>query len=99
MSFYMTIQIPQNWMRTVLEVPSNNCMFSPFGSVQESRVQESTVQSLYNTVFGVQSNELHIVSEVEQCFKGTIFQKKYRKMSIVWLFSYKSFVKLHGEKV
>ena len=73
MSFYMTIQIPQNWMRTVLEVPSNNHyngMFSPFGSVQES-----TVQSLCNTLFGVQSNELHIIHVRQQCFKGTIFQR------------------------
>ena len=69
----MTIQIPQSWMRIVLEVPSNNGMFSPLCSVQESRVQESTVQSLYNTMFGVQSNELHIISEL--CYKGQFFKR------------------------
>ena len=30
----------------------------------------------------------------ETCYKGTILQKKYRKMTILWSFSYNSFVKL-----
>ena len=31
------------------------------------------------------------------CYKGTILQKKYRKMTIKWSFSYNSFVKFHGK--
>ena len=34
----------------------------------------------------------------ESCYKGTILQKKYRKMTIKWSFSYISFVKFHGKK-
>ena len=29
----------------------------------------------------------------ESCYKGTILQMNYRKMTIKWLFSYNSFVK------
>ena len=32
----------------------------------------------------------------EQCYKGTILQKNYRKMTIKWSFSYNSFVKFQN---
>ena len=35
----------------------------------------------------------------ELCYKGTILQRNYRKMTIFWSFSYNSFVKLHGKKM
>ena len=36
----------------------------------------------------------------ESCYKGTITQRNYcRKMTILWLFSYNSFVKFHDKKV
>ena len=31
-------------------------------------------------------------------YKGTILQRHYRKMTILWSYSYNSFVKHHGEK-
>ena len=36
----------------------------------------------------------HVTSEM--CFKETILQGNYRKMTILWSFSYDSFVKFHG---
>ena len=33
-----------------------------------------------------------------QCYKGTISQRNYRKMTIQWSFSYDSFVKFHAKK-
>ena len=30
-------------------------------------------------------------------YKGTILQKNYRKMTILWSFSYNSLVKFHGK--
>ena len=35
----------------------------------------------------------------EPCYKGTILQMNYRKMTISWSFSYNSFVKFHGKKI
>ena len=35
----------------------------------------------------------------EPCYKGTILQGHYRKMTMKWSFSYNSFVKFHGKKV
>ena len=35
----------------------------------------------------------------ESCYKGTILQRNYRKMTILWSFSYNSFVKFHGNKI
>ena len=37
----------------------------------------------------------HVISEL--CYKGTILQRNYRKMTIVWSFFYTSFVKFHGK--
>ena len=34
----------------------------------------------------------------ESCYKGTILQRNYRTMTILWSFSYNSFVKFHGTK-
>ena len=34
----------------------------------------------------------------EPCYKGTILQRNYRKMTIKWPFSYNFFVKFHGTK-
>ena len=34
----------------------------------------------------------------ESCYKGTISQRSYRKMTMKWSFFYNSFVKLHGKK-
>ena len=31
------------------------------------------------------------------CYKGTILQRNYRKITILWSFSYNSFVKFHGK--
>ena len=39
----------------------------------------------------------HVISEL--CYKGTILQKNYRKMTILWSFSYNSFVKFCGKKI
>ena len=33
------------------------------------------------------------------CCKGTILQKNCMKMTILWSFSYNSFVKFHGRKI
>ena len=35
----------------------------------------------------------------ESCYKQTILQSNYRKMIILWSFSYNSFVKLNGKKM
>ena len=32
----------------------------------------------------------------ESCYKGTILQRNYRKMTILWSFSYNTFLKFHG---
>ena len=32
------------------------------------------------------------------CYKGTILQRIYRKMTMQWSFSYTSFVKFHGKE-
>ena len=45
----------------------------------------NTVQSLYNTIFGVHRMD-HVISE--PCYDGTILQRNYRKMTILWSFSY-----------
>ena len=37
----------------------------------------------------------HVISEL--CYRGTILQGNYRKMTILWSFSYNSFVKFHGK--
>ena len=34
----------------------------------------------------------------ESCYNGTILQRNYRKMTILWSFSYNSFVNFHGTK-
>ena len=33
----------------------------------------------------------------DSCYKGTILQRNYRKMTIKWPFSYNTFVKFHGK--
>ena len=38
-----------------------------------------------------------VISEL--CYKGTTLQKNYRKMTILWSFSYNFFVKFHGNKI
>ena len=35
----------------------------------------------------------------KSCYKGTILQRNYRKMTVIWSFSYNSFVKFHGKKI
>ena len=37
----------------------------------------------------------HVISE--SCYKGMILQRNYRKMTILWSFSYNPFVKFHGK--
>ena len=39
----------------------------------------------------------NVISEL--CYKGTILQRIYRKMTISLSFSYNSFVKVHGKKI
>ena len=46
-------------------------------------------------IFG--SIEMDLVIS-EPCYKGTILQRNYRKMTIIWSFSYNSFVKFHVKK-
>ena len=38
----------------------------------------------------------HVISEL--CYKGTNLHRNYRKMTMLWSFSYNSFVKFHGKK-
>ena len=38
----------------------------------------------------------HVLSE--SCYKGTILQRSYRKMTMLWSFSYNSFVKFYGKR-
>ena len=53
--------------------------------------QTNTVQSLYNTIFGVHRNE--------PCYKGIILQRNNTKMTFHFMvISYNSFVKFHGKK-
>ena len=52
------------------------------------------MQSLYNTIFGYLGMECVITIP---CYKGTILQWNYRKMTIS--FPCNSFVKFHGKKV
>ena len=47
-----------------------------------------TLQSLYNAVFWVHKNGLY--------YKGSILQRNYRKMTILWSFPYNFFVKFHS---
>ena len=35
----------------------------------------------------------------EPCYKGTLLQRKYRKMTISWSFSYNFFIKFRGKKI
>ena len=56
---------------------------------------KGTVQSLYNTIFGFIGLH-HLISEL--CYKGTILQRKYRKMTILWSFFYNSFLIFHDLK-
>ena len=44
-----------------------------------------TVRSLYNAIFGVHMNGPYISGLY---YKGTILQRNYRKMTILWSFSY-----------
>ena len=39
----------------------------------------------------------HVISE--PCYKGMILQRNYRKMTILWSFSYDPFVKFHGKNI
>ena len=48
-------------------------------------------------MFGVHRNQPFYKSQLS-C-KGTILQRNYRKATILWSFSYNSFVKFHGEKI
>ena len=35
----------------------------------------------------------------KSCYKGTILQRNYRKITILWSFSYNFYVKLHVKKL
>ena len=37
----------------------------------------------------------HVISK--SCYKGTILQRNYKKMTILWSFSYNSLIKFHGK--
>ena len=54
------------------------------------------MQSLHNAVFGSIRMD-HVKSE--SFYKGGILQRTYRKMTILWSFSYNFFVKFHGKKI
>ena len=55
---------------------------------------------LYNEVChkGITMYSDHI-EECILCYKGTILQRNYRKMTIVWSFSYNSYVKFYGKNI
>ena len=55
-------------------------------------IQRSPIKML---CFGSTENDF-VISEL--CYKGTILQRNYRKMTMKWPFSYYFFVKLHGKK-
>ena len=40
----------------------------------------------------------HFISDSELCYKGTVLQRNCRKMTILWSFSYNSFVKFHDKQ-
>ena len=40
-----------------------------------------------------------IYGHFEPCYKGTILQRNYRKITILWSFSYNSFVKFQGKGI
>ena len=48
----------------------------------------------YNSMIGAHRNSC-VISKF--CYKGTILQRNYRKMTISWPFSYNSFVKFYGK--
>ena len=57
--------------------------------------KDSTVQSLYSAMFGI--SVILDYAAIEFCYKGTNLQRNYRKMTIIWSFSYKFFIKFHGK--
>ena len=59
------------------------------------QVNYYTVQSLYNTLFGVHRNGL--CYKINGVIKGQSLQIIYRKMTILWSFSYNSFVKFYSK--
>ena len=59
------------------------------------KVVQNTVQSLYKAMLGYHWNGLISKS----CYRGTILQKNYRKMTISWSFSYYPLLKFHGVKI
>ena len=56
--------------------------------------QDGTLQFIYNIMFDVHRNGPCNTVIHELCYKGTILNSNYKKMTI----SYNSFVKFHGEK-
>ena len=68
-----------------------------------SHAMADTVQSIYNSLFAVHRNGLRSIGMdrviSESCYKETILQRNYRKMTISWSFSFNSFVKFHGKRI
>ena len=60
-------------------------------SVSFNLLTTCTVQTLYNACL-VSIGIDHVISEL--CSKGTILQRNYRKITILWSFSFNSFEKL-----
>ena len=58
--------------------------------IYSTHVNDNTVKSLY--MFGVDRNG---PCYKQTCYKGTVLQRNYRKMTILWSFSYNSFLKFH----
>ena len=53
------------------------------------------VQFLYNAI----NRFIEMDSVISAlCYKGTILQRNYMKMTISWSFSYNYFVKFHGKE-
>ena len=52
--------------------------------------------ALYKDFLG--SRGMNRVTSELCCYKGTILQRNYRKMTIIWSFSNNSFVKFHDKK-
>ena len=81
--------------RTSFSIQYISCLLKPYYFAPQpdfvaALTIQHTVQSLYNTTFGVLRNEPCIN---KSCWKETILQRNYS-----WSFSYNTFVKFYGKK-
>ena len=62
-------------------------------SMRKMNIQSSPFKMLYLGSIGMD----HVISE--SYYTGVILQRNYRKMTMLWSFSYNSFVKFHGKNI